>query len=210
MKTQTNLHSLSSIFRNRSPYICPACRPNTSRNSSHIAVRAGPIQYRKRPKHFATYAAKDTLCLQLRDGSRRPHSLEARLSGHQADIDATLSATEPKTHRRDGEQIIGTGEDGLLPIGERSNYATRENIRSRLKKWSEQQVQYASASQPSPSSFSALPPPNSLLLEDLEPEEEEDFELFNMQTNAVDEEDDILYASNELGLEPGDVFRAKL
>ena len=215
MRTQKSAHSLRSIniVRSPSPYICPSCRCNASRSSSHATASASykAVEKVQKSRSVAIAPAGQDFNRCLRNGRRRSQSTEASPSNLNGNIDSIVPAKDGTALKSGDEGSIGESKNSALAHGVASSYASRSNIRSRLKLWSEEQSQLANASGTATSDFTALPIPNSLLIEDLnELEGDREIEMFDMQEEAVDEEDDNLFASNALCLEPGDVFRTNL
>jgi hypothetical protein len=111
----------------------------------------------------------------------------------------------------EGGPRITIEEEAPSPLDNQGDFATRENIRARLKKWSEEQAGLAIASgTATPQPLPPLPPPNSLTLGVLEPVDE--FESWDRIEDNVGEdgEEENQYARNLFAIEPGDVFGAKM
>lgn len=97
---------------------------------------------------------------------------------------------------------------GALPEGNGDGHPARQDIRSRLRKWSEEQAQLGDASGSFAASINTRPPDHSLLVE--EDEMEDDAEAFDMDQDHFDTDHEVTFPHNFLGLEPGDVFQARL
>lgn len=207
MRKQRGAQSLRSIGSlRRTSYICSDCRRNASRSASTRAAKSGqglPGSL-QRPDFVSIAPIGISTFRWLHNSSQRPGPVDApssTIGSHDAML-ASRYIGETTKHK---ESKLA---EGAVPPGRSSNYPIRDDIRSRLRKWSEEQSRLAIAGGNVAPIFGALPPNNSLMLEDPEPQDED--EVFERHEDNIDEEDDNLYARNPLGLEPGDVFRASL
>jgi hypothetical protein len=90
------------------------------------------------------------------------------------------------------------------PDKDETEHASREDIRSRLRKWSEEQSLSANTSEPPVLTHNTIPPNNSIFHKEAEPQDDE--QPFEIDQDNFDTEDDVTTVINYLGLEPGDVF----
>lgn len=90
----------------------------------------------------------------------------------------------------------------------KSDHPSQEDIRSRLRKWSEEQSLLANTSGSLVDNIETLPPNNSLLSQEVEIQEEDD--AFDINQDNFNEDDEVPIPHNFLGLEPGDVFLSNL
>lgn len=213
MRTQKSTCSLRSATSNpiRSLYVCSSCRSNASRPGSQ---RCTTLDFRhvntiQRSKHLSIAPPSYLQTRQLH--STAPTPIEPPSSHLNPGTDANASLKAKLQYRRTGRWIVeGRLREAYKEDARSSDFTSRENIRSRLKRWSEEQTRLATASGKPTQNILRLPPPNSLSIEDLDPEDEFKPWENNDEHAGEDEEEQNTYASNRLALKPGDVFRASM
>lgn len=209
MRTQKGVHSLrSTIVLRRTPYICSRCRRNASRYASTDVAnyRIGKASVLQWPRFDAVEATGKAAVRWLSGSSRRPSGIDpvsgrVRGNGEGAALLYAGNSVKPQ----DGQikaDVPQKGDDG--------GYPSREGIRLRLRKWSEEQSHLADASGTSVPTIGVLGPNNSLDLEKADAYFEEFKEALDTNQDNLDEEDEVTFPHNLLGLEPGDVFLANL
>ena len=207
MGTQKSVQSLRSTKALlRTPYICSSCRRNASRSASSEAAsyNHGPASALRRPTFVAVVPPGNCVVRWLSCSSRRPNQTDPPPSGINGNIELPASVYAGEKIKAHDTRSV----EGALPQGDGDGYPTRQDIRSRLRKWSEEQAQLADASGSLVASINTLPPNNSLLYQ--EDEIEDDAEAFDMNQGNFDADDEVTFPHNFLGLEPGDVFHARL
>jgi hypothetical protein len=207
MRTRKSVQSLRSTNTlRRIPYVCSSCRRNAFRSTSSEAAKYnhGPASALRRPTFAAVVPPGNCVVRWLSRSSRHPNQTDPAPSGIDDNTELPASVYAGETVKAHDTQSV----EGALPQGDGHGYPTRQDIRSRLRKWSEEQAQLADASGSLVASINTLPPNNSLLYE--EDEMEDDTEAFDMNQDNFDPDDEVTFPHNFLGLEPGDVFQARL
>ena len=207
MSTQKSLHSLrSTIVPCRRPYICSSSRENAScfASTDGSKNRIGTTSVLQRPR-FDAVATKGKLAVRwLSSSRRRPSGINpTSRTANGNDQGASLFYAGDSTKPQDGQLKADVSQQGAD-----EGYTSREGIRSRLRKWSEEQSHLADAIGASAPSIGVLGPNNSLDLEAAEAYVVE--EPLDVDQDNLDEEDEVTFPHNFLGLEPGDVFYANL
>jgi hypothetical protein len=217
MRTQKSTRSLRSatITQFRSPYVCPSCRRNASRIRSQVGTAARPFIALRQPNFPQIASSTNTLSQAIHNSSLR--TIETPSANPNHDTDPNISFPSRSRRRRTGRRAVEGGpriaieEEAPSPLDNHGDFATREGVRARLKKLSEEQARLAIASgAATPQPLPPLPPPNSLTLEVLEPVDE--FDSWDRIEDNVGEggEEENQYARNLFAIEPGDVFGAKM
>ena len=209
MSTQKSLHSLrSTIVPCRRLYIRSSSRRNAScfASTDGSKNRIGTTSVLQRPR-FDAVATKGKLAVRwLSSSRRRPSGINpTSRTANGNDQGALLFYAGDSTKPQDGQLKADVSQQGAD-----EGYTSGEGIRSRLRKWSEEQSHLADVSGTSVPTIGVLGPNNSLDLEKTDAYFEEFKEALDTNQDNLDEEDEVTFPHNLLGLEPGDVFLANL